>query len=220
MTYFVLFSLEIVILFLLSRSVSKNLFKFMSINFFSFIFAPGVILHELSHLLMATVLFVPVGDIDFTPRKNGNSVKLGSVEIVKTDPIRRSLIGFAPVLVGLMVTVGIAYLFSSNIVFLQSQGVYIFIAAILVATHLLFTISNTMFSSSRDMEGTAEILITLLIIFAVAYFLGFRLPLSILNAIFTKEFIGIIQKSTVFLIVPISIDLFILGAIRLFSGKR
>jgi hypothetical protein len=220
MTYFVLFFLEVAILFLLSRTVSKNLFRFMSMNFFSFIFSPGIILHELSHLLMATVLFVPVGDIDFTPKKNGNSVKLGSVEIAKTDPIRRSLIGFAPVLVGLIVVVGIVYLFSSNILFFQDQGIYVFVVAILAVVYLLFAISNTMFSSSRDMEGTAEILITLLIIFAAAYFLGFRFPLSVLDKIFTKEFVAIVRNSTIFLLAPIGVDLFVLGVIRLFSGKR
>jgi hypothetical protein len=220
MVYFILFFLEIVILFLLSRSVSKNLFKFMSINFFSFVFSPGIILHELSHLLMATVLFVSVGDLDFAPRRNGNGVRLGSLEITKTDPVRRSIIGFAPVLIGLTVVVSVVCLFSSNIIFFQNQGVYIFLIAILVAAYLLFVVSNTMFSSKRDMEGTAEILVTLLTIFTASYFLGFRLPLPILNKIFTKEFANIIQSSTFFLLAPISVDLFVLGTIRLFSGKR
>jgi hypothetical protein len=220
MIYLILFFLEITILFLLSRTVSKNLFKFMSINLFSFIFSPGIILHELSHLLVATILLVPVGDLDFTPRKNGNSVRLGSVEIVKTDPIRRSLIGVAPVLIGLMVVVGIVYLFSSNIVFFQNKGIYILIIAILITAYLLFAISNTMFSSNRDMEGTAEILITLFIVFVATYTLGFRPPSLALNRVFAKELTGIIQSSAVFLLAPVSIDLFILGAIRLFSGKR
>jgi hypothetical protein len=220
MVYLILLLAEVTIVFLLSRIVCQNLFKFMSINFFSFVFSPGIILHELSHLLMATVLFVPVGDIDFTPRKNGNGVRLGSVEIAKTDPVRRSLIGFAPVLIGLTVITGIVYLFSSNILFLQSQDVYIFIVVILIAAYLLFVISNTMFSSRRDMEGTAEILIVFLIIFAAAYFLGFRFPFSILDKILTKEFVGMIQKSTLFLIAPIGIDLLILGVLKLFIGKR
>jgi hypothetical protein len=220
MAYFILFCLEIIVLFLISRAVSRNLFKFMSVNLFSFVFSPGIVLHELSHFLMATVLFVSAGDMNFIPRKDGNSVRLGSIEIAKTDPIRRSIIGFAPVLIGLVAVLGIVYLFSANIIFLQSKGIYVFAIAILSVVYLLFAISNTMFASRRDLEGTAEIAITLLIAFAAAYFLGLRIPLSILDKIFTKELTEIIQKSTVFLIAPIGIDLFILGVLRLFSGKR
>jgi len=226
MIYFVLLFVEIIILFLLSRSMSRTLSRFMSINLLSFLFLPGIIIHELSHLFVAAILFVSVGNMEFTPKKDGNGVKLGSVEIAKTDPVRRSIIGFAPVFVGFMLVIGIVYLFSANILsstdsvldlFFQNKNPYIFIAVILVLAYLLFTVSNTMFSSRADMEGTIEILITFFIIFGAAYILGFRPPLAIFNKILTKEVIGVIQKSTVFLLVPIVIDIFILGIIRVFK---
>ncbi len=220
MIYFAALFVEIFILFLLSRSMSKALSRFMSINFISFIFLFGVIIHELSHLLVAVVLFVPVGSMEFTPKKNGNGVRLGSIEIAKTDPIRRSVIGFAPVFAGLTLVIAVVYFFTSNILFFQNKNPFIFIAAILAVVYLLFTVSNTMFSSSRDMEGTVEILITLFIIFAVSYFLGFRPPMSFLDRIFTREFIGLVQGSVVFLLAPIITDLFILGIIRLLIGSR
>ncbi len=218
--YFVLLFVEIVILFLLSRSMSKALSKFMSINFLSFIFLPGIIIHELSHLLIAAIMFVPVGDMEFTPKKNDNGVKLGSVEIGKTDPIRRSIIGFAPIFVGLMIVVGTVYLFSSNISFFQNKDPYIYITVILILIYLLFAVSNTMFASPRDMEGTVEILVTLLIIFAAAYILGFRPSLAYLDEALAKEIIGVIQGSTIFLLAPIIIDLFALGIIKLFNYSR
>ncbi len=112
MIFLVLLFIEIVILFLLSRLVSRTLSGFMSINLLSLIFLPGIIVHELSHFFIAVILFVPVGDIEFTPKKNDNGVKLGSIEIARTDPIRRSLIGFAPVFVGLALIVGVVYFFS------------------------------------------------------------------------------------------------------------
>jgi len=220
MVYFILLFIETVILFLLSRSMSKILSKFLSINLISLIFLPGVFIHELSHLLVAAILFVPVGEMEFIPKKSGDGVKLGSVEIAKTDPIRRSIIGFAPVFLGLMIVVGMVYLFSSNLLFFQNQGVYVYVAVILLLTYLLFAVSNTMFSSKVDMEGTVEILITLFIIFAVTYILGFRPSLGYLDKIFTKELIGIIQKSALFLLVPIVIDLFIMGMVRLFNYSR
>ncbi|MBI2613952.1 MAG: hypothetical protein HYW62_04210 [Candidatus Levybacteria bacterium] len=219
MVYFGLLISEIAILFLLSRKMSKTLSKFISINFLSFLFLPGVIIHELSHLLIAAILFVPVGNMEFTPKKSDNGVKLGSVEIAKTDPIRRSIIGFAPVFVGFMIVVGIVYLFTANVLFFKDKEIYIFAIAVLGLIYLLFAISNTMFSSSRDMEGTIEILITLLIIFVAVYILGFRPQLSF-EKIMTKEVIEAARKSAIFLLVPILIDLFILAVIKLFTGSR
>ena len=75
MIYFALLFIEISILFLLSRSMSKVLSGFMSVNLLSFIFLPGIIIHELSHLLVAVMLFVPVGNMEFTPKRNGGARK-------------------------------------------------------------------------------------------------------------------------------------------------
>ncbi len=186
----------------------------------SFIFLPGVIIHELSHLLIAVILFVPVGDMEFTPKKGEERLKLGSVEIAKTDPVRRSIIGFAPVFVGLMLVVGIVYLFTSNILFFKEKEIYVLLVSVLAIIYFLFVISNTMFSSKVDMEGTLEILITLVIIFLASYILGLRFSLTYLDKIFTKELIGMVQKSTIFLLVPIVIDLFILGTIRILTNSR
>jgi hypothetical protein len=212
--------IEIVILFLLSRAMSKTLSKFLSMNIISVIFLPGVIIHELSHLFIAAVMFVPVGRMEFMPKKENNKLRLGSVEIAKTDFFRRAIIGFAPVFIGLAIIVGSVYFFSHNIAFLQGKNYYIFIAVSLILAYLLFAISNTMFSSSRDMEGTAEILIILAVISILAYVLGFRFHASYLDKILTKETIGAIQKSAIFLLAPIIIDLLVLGIARLLTNTR
>jgi hypothetical protein len=200
--------------------MSKTLSGFMSINALSFLFLPGIIIHELSHFLIAVILFVPVGDMEFMPKANGNAIKLGSVEIGKTDPIRRSLIGFAPIFAGLSIILTAIYLFSSNFPLFQNINIYLYIAIILVIIYFLFAVSNTMFSSSRDMEGTVEILIALFIIFVAAYILGFRPQFSVLDKVFTGEVVAIIQRATIFLSVPIFLDLFILAFIKLFTDKR
>ena len=192
----------------------------MSVNFMSFLLLPGVVIHELSHLFAAVILFVSVGDMEFTPQKSDNGLKLGSIEIAKTDPIRRSIIGFAPVFLGILLVIGIVYFFSSNALFFQDKNPYIFLAVILGIAYLLFAISNTMFSSKKDMEGTVEILITLLIIFAASYILGFRPSFSFVQDLLTKEILELIKKSTIFLLVPITIDLVILGTIRIFTGRK
>ncbi len=217
MIYFILFFLEVAMLFLLSRKITKTLSRFLSINFLSFLFLPGVIVHELSHLLMAVILFVPVGNMEFIPKKSGNGIKLGSVEIGKTDPIRRSIIGFAPVFAGIGIIVGVIYFIMDNnpIVQIIEPNRLLGIPIGFLLFYFLFAVSNTMFSSKRDLEGTLEITITLLIIFATSYILGFRLPLDFIKNLPTRELIEIIKKSTFFLFVPIIVDLLILGAIRI-----
>jgi small neutral amino acid transporter SnatA (MarC family) len=77
-----------------------------------------------------------------------------------------------------------------------------------------------MFSSSKDMEGTAEILIILVVISILAYILGFRFHASYLDKILTKEIIGAIQKSVIFLLAPIVVDMFALGAVKLFKNRE
>ena len=101
MSLVVLFIGELILLFLLSRALTKTLSRFLSISALSFLFLPGVIVHELSHMLVAAILIVPIGEIEFMPKRTEGGVKLGSVAIGSCDPIRRAIIGFAPVFVGL-----------------------------------------------------------------------------------------------------------------------
>jgi len=72
---------------------------------------PGVLLHEISHALAAWLLRVRVRhlSIGIRPKGEENKVRLGSVDIAQTDPIRGSLIGMAPLIAGCA-----AILFISN----------------------------------------------------------------------------------------------------------
>ncbi len=216
MFFLALLLIEIVFLFWLSQTISKALSRFLSISLLSFLFLPGVIVHELSHFLTAVILFVRVGDMEFAPKKSESGLKLGSVEIAKTDPIRRAIIGFAPVFAGLMLIVGIVYFFTSNLSFFQDKGIYITMLAIIAIVYLLFAISNTMFSSRRDMEGAIEIIVTLLIVAILLYVLGLRVPLSWVF-VFLESNMEPFKKSSMFLLAPIVIDLAILGAIKIFK---
>jgi hypothetical protein len=71
---------------------------------------PGVVLHELSHALMAILLRVKVRRLSLGLRRKGRGgqVALGSVDIARTDPLRASLIGLAPLLAGLALILTIA----------------------------------------------------------------------------------------------------------------
>src|SRR5580704_5390415 len=102
MLYFSLFFIELVVLFLLSRNLTRVLSHFFyqltknktfTISALAFLFFPGTVIHELAHALFAGLLGVHVGEIEFMPKIEGDKVKLGSVQIAQTDPIRRFLIG-------------------------------------------------------------------------------------------------------------------------------
>ncbi len=62
---------------------------------------PGIALHELSHWLAAVLLRVPVGKLTLWPRKKRRQqIRLGAVSVGASDPIRASLIGVAPLVLG------------------------------------------------------------------------------------------------------------------------
>ena len=220
MIYLLLLFLEIGILFLLSKGISRTLSRFLPIPVLSLLFFPGVVVHELSHMLAASILFVRVGDVEFKPKVIGKSVKLGSVEIGKTDPIRRAIIGFAPVFAGISLILGIVYFVSGNLSYLWGNQMFVSVAIALGIFYFLFVVSNTMFSSRKDMEGTVELLIIVLIIFIALYLIGVRFPDSLIQILFSKEIIALVQRSSLFLLAPIAIDLIILGGIRLFRNRK
>src|SRR3990167_10497015 len=111
MPYFFVFLFETILLALLTRHSSSYFLRFFhsisgsekaAVILFSILFFPGTLLHELAHWFAAKLLFVHTSGMEFLPQIEGDSIKLGSVSIAKTDPIRRLLIGVTPVLVGLM----------------------------------------------------------------------------------------------------------------------
>lgn len=70
---------------------------------FSFIFLPGVFLHELSHLVTAKLLGVRTGKFWLLPDVLPDGrLQLGYVEAARTDIVRDSLVGVAPLITGIL----------------------------------------------------------------------------------------------------------------------
>ena len=73
----------------------------MTLGLFSLLFFPGVLLHELSHFLMARLLGVRTGRFSLLPSlMPDGKLRLGYVETDETDLLRDALIGTAPLITG------------------------------------------------------------------------------------------------------------------------
>ena len=67
-----------------------------------YLLLPGILLHEISHYVAAKILMVHTSGIHLGIKPiKGNQISLGSVMIGRTDPLRESLIGIAPFVVGI-----------------------------------------------------------------------------------------------------------------------
>jgi len=124
---------------------------------------PGVALHELSHWLAAIFLRVRVGKLSLWPKKKrGGQVRLGSVSVGASDPLRASLIGVAPLVVGSLVilAVGQLVLGIGDLGRLLLYGTWTDLWGQLVAywrvpdfflwLYLIFAIANAMLPSESD----------------------------------------------------------------------
>lgn len=182
----------------------------VTIHLLSILFLPGVIIHELAHMFIASLLFVRVGEIEFWPQIKEDGVKLGSVAVGKTDPFRRTLIGIAPVVVGLGVIISSLWFFTSDV--LQINPVIKYILLI----YILFEVGNTMFSSKKDMEGTVVFVGAIVIILLAVFLAGFHAPFIWVGEFFSQASTEtVVKQAVMFLLAPIAVDAVILGITKL-----
>lgn len=132
----------------------------LSIKIYSLLFLPGVIIHELSHFFTAAVLFIPTGKISIFPQNfDEERVRLGSVQVAKSDFFRSSLVGIAPLFTG---SILIWYLVSAHltnyvphtITDIPQIATQMKIAAKIpqfwLALYFMVAVTNTMFTSKED----------------------------------------------------------------------
>lgn len=222
MVYLLIFLALFLSLFLMSRVLTRSISRLLmrivgsrnlAISFFHLLLLPGVVVHELAHLITAEVLFVRTGALNFKPQLEEDSVVMGTVGIEKTDPLRRAVIGFAPVFVGIiLISISVLY-------FLSEQSPLSQTLSYILVFFIVFEIGNTMFSSKKDLEGTIGLLIIIVSLLAVFYFLGFRIPDSFINFLNSENFVGIAQRGIRILLFPIGIDVIIILIARFLNNK-
>lgn len=216
--FVLLFFCQLLLLFFLSRAVTRAISAFFmritknqhtTIQLLSLLFFPGIALHELAHLFTASLLFVGVGELELVPKLQDGGLKLGSVQIEITDPIRRAFIGCAPIIAGTAVILMGLFFFTQ-----QPNGFdAIQLLKIAVVVYTTFVVSNTMFSSKKDVEGILELLIIITLLAVVVFFVDALLHLGILQRILSLGNQSIIQgvgeffrKGALFLLVPLGLD--------------
>jgi hypothetical protein len=130
---------------------------------FALIFFPGVVLHELSHILIAKLLGVQTGKFSLIPHAQPDgTLRLGYVETVSGGFVRDALIGAAPLVMGSLF-VAYSAIYQMHILplwdLIHNTNWGVFWAMLVTIPnssdfwlwfYLTFTISSTMMPSQSD----------------------------------------------------------------------
>jgi hypothetical protein len=219
--FILLFVIEFAFLFILARrlinALSTLFFRItrsekVTVILLSCVFFPGTIVHELAHLLAAGLLFVKTGHMELTPKIIEKGVILGSVEIGKTDVLRRAVIGVAPVLVGITIIFGTLFYLQTLI----AVNLIIYLAALII----IFEVGNTLFSSKKDLEGTLEFLASSLVLAVAVFIIKPEILHNLLWLFHRKEIVNLFRNADDFLVAPILIDLICILITKIITGKK
>ncbi len=167
------------VLLLLTRNVP------LTIGLFSILFFPGVFLHEISHFLMAKLLQVRTRGFSLIPQSlSDGRLQMGYVEIERTDIIRDSFIGLAPLIAGSMF-VAYAGVYQMQVhtlwnvlrngqieLFWMGLGLLPSARDFYLWFYLTFAISSTMLPSDSDRHAWLPLGIWLAAIVALVIFSG------------------------------------------------
>jgi len=151
---------------------------------------PGIVLHEVSHLVAATLVGVKTRSLSLRPkaRRNG-AVRFGAVSVAKSDPFRESFIGLAPLLTGTAAILLLARWQFGLVLRPAAAGIEALPALSLGAVlqilrsalqapdallglYLIFAIGNAMWPSESDRQPWAVVLLFLALTSGAVYVTG------------------------------------------------
>ncbi|NLX36023.1 MAG: hypothetical protein GXY68_04975 [Chloroflexi bacterium] len=147
---------------------------------YHFVLLPGTLLHELSHWLAAKIMGVRTGRLMLMPVRKGNVARFGSVQIGSSDPLRESLIGAAPLAMGVLLSLVIArWRFGWQAAVPASWAAALDLWRTLRAApdaflwlYLLLSITNAMLPSESDRRSWRWVGAALLVALLALQFLG------------------------------------------------
>jgi hypothetical protein len=152
---------------------------------FSLLFLPGVLLHELSHFLMAKILGVRTGRFSLVPQSMPDGrLQLGYVETAPTDVLRDAIIGAAPLILGgfFVGYAGTTHLGLDKMwLAINTMGFRVIFDSVLQTYslpdfwlwfYLTFTVSSTMLPSSSDRRAWLPLVLVIIVLFVAALLIG------------------------------------------------
>ncbi len=237
-------TVEFLLVFFISRKIFALLYLFFYLplkhdtlakNLTTILFLPGTIIHEFAHAGVAKLLGVKVGKIMIYPHKDQASgeMKAGSVELKRADLVRMSIIGTAPLVVGIVILTAVVYYlfglltsFSNPQLFLPRIWETLMVPVNYLLFLLIFIVSTTMFTSKKDVREFMILLPILIALFILCYYLGFRIELTtglVSNIAFILTPLSFVMGVTlivdflvfIFLFIPISLLLYILSKVSI-----
>jgi hypothetical protein len=157
----------------------------VTMGIFSILFLPGVFLHELSHFVVAKILGVRTGKFSIFPKSLPDGrLQLGYVETARSDIVRDSLIGAAPLIIGTLFVAYVAiYHLQMRVLWdafrngqlglfwlgmralPQVQDFYLWF-------YLAFAVSSTMMPSESDRHAWLEFVISIGVLIVIALLVG------------------------------------------------
>ncbi len=200
----------------------------VAVTIYFLIMLPGIVLHELSHWLMARLLGLRTGKISIGPTKGrSGKVQLGAVHIARSDPFRESLVGLAPLLAGSGVVLLIGPLvfdlrtLSQSFVlgdagwFLELILSFVKVPDFWIWLYLIFAVSNAMLPSESDRRAWLPLVIFLGSIAAVMAIVGWtpEMPPHIVDRV-----VGAVQYLDTAFLITLAIDL--VFAILVFGTEK
>lgn len=158
----------------------------MALVLYSVLMLPGVLLHEASHWLAATLLGVRAGRFSVVPERLPNgTLRLGYVETQRADPLREALIGAAPLIAGAGAIVFAGYSRLGVGPLGQALAAGELSAALRAAQamtlrpdfwlwlYFIFTVANCMLPSASDRRAWGPVLTTAVLLIGLLVYFGF-----------------------------------------------
>ncbi len=195
------------------------------------LFLPGVFIHETAHWTMAKLLGLKTGKFRVWPKRQGKYIGLGSVSVESRDPIRDSLVGVAPLLVGTVLVTIIGHIIFDtprvSTYLVQGNWLGAVIAfrlelnrpSGLLWAYLLFTIANAMMPSASDREPIMPVLFYSALAIVAYIILGLPLQGAAAMMAWLAPTLSNLSSALLFVIVLDIIILALLYLIRLIISR-